>query len=459
MLIFSAVLTLIFTGIIGYLSKFKVNNSKDFTSAGKGMGTIGVTSMLMGAIIGGASTVGTAQMAYRRGVGAIWFILGICTASILLGLLYSKHVGKKDQETIPQIIGSTYGKRARVSSSILLSIGMFIHINGQIIACSTLFTSTFHINTNMTAFIVVCLLVIYVVFGGFWGSTMVGAVKTILLYGTSIICGIILIFKLNAVNDINLMLPKEPWFNIFSGGIISDLASCFATIVGVLSTQTYFQAVMAGRDYKTSRRSCFLTAFLVLPVGIVCTMIGMYMRVNYPNIIPGEAFPLFIMKHLNPILGGVTIATVLISSIATGAGLTLGIATMFARDVYKQFIDKEADDKKQLIFMRVIIVLIGIMAFIVVIKNQNSMILSYGFLSMVFRAAPIFIPIIAALFFKDKINAKMGIYAVLAGPAASVIWILLGLEKISSLYIGLFMSFSIFFISGRSKNHKHTISK
>jgi len=445
MLIISTIITLVITGVIGYLSKSKVKTSKDFISGGNKLGVMGVTSMLMGSIIGGASTVGTAQMAYNRGIGAVWFIFGLSIASIILGLVYAKQVDKKSTETIPQIIGNTYGKKSRTASSILLSIGMFIHINGQIIACTALFTAVFGMSMTKTAVFVVGLLVAYVVFGGFWGSTMVGAVKTILLYGTSIICGLILIFKFNGIREITSVLPQEPWFNLFSGGVSSDIASGISTIVGVLSTQTYFQAIMAGKNAKTSRRGAFLVAFLVFPVGIVCTMIGMYMRIHHPNIVPSEAFPLFLMNYLNPVLGGVCIATVLISSIATGAGLTLGIATMFVRDIYTQCINKKVGDKKQLYILRGTIIFIGIVTLIIVINNKDSMILNWGFLSMIFRATPIFIPVTAAALFRDKIRIEAGIYSIIAGPLASLIWILLGLEKMNSIYIGLTVSAFVLF--------------
>lgn len=445
-LIISAAITLIITGVAGYLGKLKVNNSKDFIVAGNKLGIVGVTSMLMGSIIGGASTVGTAQMAYTRGFAAIWFITGLSVASIILGLIYSKQVDKKANETLPQIIGNTYGKKTRTASSILLSLGMFIHINGQIIACMALFTAIFGLGTVKTAFIVISLLVIYVVFGGFWGGTMVGAVKSVLLYSTSIICGIILIFKLNGINEIKTFFEPEPWFNIFSGGISSDLGSAVSTVFGVLSTQTYFQAIMAGKNSRVSRYSSYLVAFLVFPVGIVCTIIGMYMRIHHPNIIPSEAFPLFLTTYLNPVLGGISIATVLISSIATGAGLTLGIATMFTRDIYKELLNKQADDKTQLLVLKSVIILVGIVTFFIVINNDDSMILDWGFVSMIFRATPIFIPVTAAMFFKNSINTKAGFYSVIAGPFAAALWIFLGLEKLSSIYIGLAVSFAVLFI-------------
>ncbi|MCY6369195.1 sodium:solute symporter family protein [Clostridium ganghwense] len=448
MFIFSAIITLLLTGVVGYLGNSRVKTSKDFIVGGNKLGAVGVTSMLMGSIIGGASTVGTTQMAYNHGVVAIWFITGLCIASIILGIFYSKQVDKKDWETIPQIIGDTYGKNARTSSSILLSIGMFIHVNGQIIACIALFTAIFGMSVIKAAFIVVMLLVIYVVFGGFWGSTLVGGLKTILLYSTTLICGGILLVKLNGFKEIMTILPKEPWFNLFSGSVSEDLASVLSTVVGVLSTQTYFQAIMSGRDSGTSKKSAFLVAFLVFPIGIVCTAIGMYMRIHYPSISAREAFPLFLINYLNPGIAGIAIATVLISSTATGAGLTLGISTMLTRDVYKQILNPKCDDRKELLVLRIIIVIIGIMTFFVVINNKETMILNWGFLSMVFRATPIFIPTVMAIVFKDKIHPKAGLYAIVSAPAVSTMWIFSGLPQISSIYIGLITSIiAILFMS------------
>lgn len=457
MLIVSIILTLILTGVAGYIGKLKVKTAKDFINADNKLGVLGVTSMLMGSIIGGASTVGTAQMAYKHGISAIWFILGLCIASILLGLIYSNQVGKDNMTTLPEIIGTTYGLKARTSSSLLLSLGMFIHINGQVLACTPLFTSIFNIDVKITSIIVIFLLVFYIIFGGFWGSTMVGAVKTVLLYSTSIICGIILIFSLNGTTEIFNHFPKNPWFNIFSDGIFQDLASGFSTVLGVLSTQTYFQSIMAGKNPKTSKISSFLVAFLIFPVGIVCTFIGMYMRIHFPNINPNEAFPLFLINYLHPILGGVSIATVLISSIATGAGLALGIATMMVKDIIPTLSNKKLEDKKQILYLRICILIIGVLTLAIVINNTDSMILNWGFLSMIFRATPIFIPVLCALFFKNKINNKAGFYCVLVGPLSSILWIIIGFSGITSIYVGIAMNIITMAIASKKFNSMEKI--
>jgi SSS family solute:Na+ symporter len=430
------IITLGITLCAGVLSKRLVKSSKDFLLGGGKLNTIGFTSMLMGAIIGGASTVGTSQMAYQRGIGAIWFTAGLSISSVLLYFFYGKLLEKRQYVTVVQIVGDHFGKRARKAASLILCLGMLIHINGQVLAAVSIFNTLLVLKIQLATLVVCGLVAAYVIFGGFWGGTVVGGIKTVLLYGTSLVCGAFLIFKYGFIREAVTAFAFDPWFNVFSEGLITDLSLPVSTVLGVLSTQIYFQTVMSVKNKQTLRRGTLLTAFLILPVGIVCTMIGMYMRLHYPDIIPRDAFILFVMNHTNPLVAGLSIASVLISSVATGAGLTLGITTVISKDVLLTE-EKGVSDAKLLKKLRMIIAAITGLVYFIVIFNANSLILSWGFLSMVFRAAPIFIPVVLALYFKEIICGPRGMGYVLVGPVLSLIWIVAGLDKVSSIYVGI----------------------
>ena len=60
------------------------------------------------------------------------------------------------------------------------------------------------------------------------------------------------------------------------------------------------------------------------------------MKVNYPDINSAQALPLFIIKHFNPLLSGMALATLLVAATVTGASLILGISTMCTRDIYSK---------------------------------------------------------------------------------------------------------------------------
>lgn len=439
MLFCSLLFTIVITLFAGYLGKFKIHSTRDFM-LGSNVGLKSGTSMLMGSIIGGASTVGTAQMAFKRGVGAIWFILGLCIASIILSHLYSSYINKKNVYTLPQIIGVYYTQNGRKIASLFLALGMMVHINGQVISSAAILSAFCNNEFKLASFITILLLIIYSVFGGFWGGTFVGAIKTLLLYITSIICGFILIFNLSAISTIKSYFTINPWLNPFSEGFLSDASLLISTVVGILSTQTYFQTIISVKNVKTAKNVGYLTAFLVFPVGIVCTMIGMYMRATHPDIIPREAFFLFLKYYCNDIFSGITMATVLISSIATASGLALGISTLLVKDLIK-----EKNSIKELIYLRVILLAIGSISYFIVIFNENSMILNWGFISMVFRATPIFIPLIGSFYLKKQkkiLDAKV----VAIGPLVSLALLFFVKEKASVVYFGLIVSSIIFYV-------------
>ena len=54
-----------------------------------------VAGAIMGTLVGGSSTVGTAQLAYEYGMSAWWFTLGAGIACLILALVICKAVLQK----------------------------------------------------------------------------------------------------------------------------------------------------------------------------------------------------------------------------------------------------------------------------------------------------------------------------------------------------------------------------
>ena len=75
---------------------------KDYSLGGRKAGAAGVTGILLGALVGGASTVGTVQMAYSYGMTAWWFTLGGGIGCLLLGLRgAAAQLGGHDDRRLP----------------------------------------------------------------------------------------------------------------------------------------------------------------------------------------------------------------------------------------------------------------------------------------------------------------------------------------------------------------------
>ncbi|MDW7670008.1 MAG: sodium:solute symporter family protein, partial [Bacillota bacterium] len=415
----------------------KIFNSKDFNLGGRKFSSTQVAASIVGTLVGGASTIGTSQAAFVSGINGLWFTLGASFGCLFLGAFLSNPLRNAEIQTIPEFMTNYYGSKSRVTSSLISSIAIFIHITGQVLASVAIITSLFSINENTAVFITILLIISYIFFGGFFGSSLVGSIKTILLYITLTYAGIFVINRFSGFHGYVKSFSRDPWFNLFSDGLFNGLAMGFSLVVGVSSTQTYLQAIFSGKNASESRKGAFLSALLIPPIGILSTLIGMFMKVNHPNIMSKQALPLFVLEYLNPLIGGVVIATLIISVVATGAGLTLGISTMISRDIYPFFTKSKLNDSKELFINRLAVLIISIFVTLMVFFNLDSLILKWAFLSMTLRGTVIFTPLIFALILKDKTPKNIGYASMIISPSLIIILSLLNITYVAPLYIGL----------------------
>lgn len=451
--ILSIAATLLLVTCVGIYSVGKVKSVGDFTVGGRSIGAPLVAGTITGTLVGGASTIGTAQLAFKYGFSAWWFTLGGGLACLILGLFLAKPLRLSGAATGPGYLASVYGKEAGLLASIFSSLGIFLNIIAQILAAVALITAMFPISSLEAAFIAIFLVISYVIFGGVWGTGLVGTLKVVLIYFSMLTAGILAYNLGGGLAGFTTTFPPFPWFSLFGRGMGTDLAAGFSLIVGVLSTQTYLQAMFSGKDAQASQKGALLSSLIIPPIGLAGVFVGLYMRANFPSLNPKEALPVFALQYLPDWLGGIVLATLLISVVGTGAGLVLGVSTMITQDIFKRFLVPNGTDRQLLIFSRVAIIVVTGLTLLFVAGNMNSLILKWSFLSMGLRGSTICFPLIGAVFFKDKIRKGAGIGAIFLAPTATIVWALLGLKTIDPLYIGLTVSLLVL-LGGSFLNYK-----
>lgn len=263
-------------------TKFKAGASKN--------GSAITAGIIMGTLVGGSSTVGTAQLAYNYGMSAWWFTLGGGIACLVLALVYVKPFRNSHCATLVQMIGHEYGSAAGLSASILNSVGTFINIISQLIAATAVITVLFpNLSMVVELLIAAAFMVLYVVFGGAKGAGMVGVLKLTLLYIAMIGCGIIVLTLTGGVGGFVDMVKgiDNPdgihFFSLVARGAGKDIGACLSLIFGVLTTQTYAQAVISCKSDACARKGAAMSAFLIPPIGIGGILVGLYMRATHPG--------------------------------------------------------------------------------------------------------------------------------------------------------------------------------
>lgn len=433
--VMGALAALLLVALTGVYAGKKVKNAGDFTGGSK-MGTAMIAGSLVGTLVGGASTIGTAQLAFTYGFSAWWFTLGGGIGLFILALLFAGPMYRGGYRTLPQILSKAYGKNIATLAAVLMSVGTFISILSQLLSGQALITSVAPLGKLGALGLTVVLMVIYVIFGGAWGAGMVGIVKTVLLYAATIMCGIMCL-TLSGEGGILGTLPREQYLNLFARGLWKDGGAGVSLLLGVLTTQAYILPVMSGKTLKTAKAGALLGGVLTVVVGIAGIFVGMFMRQHFPDMDAAAAMPVFIIKFLPGFPAGVALATLLIAIVGTGAGLSLGISSMLSSDIYKTVLRPKASDKELLWVSRGIIGAVLLLAAWLSLGEAGSLILGWSFLSMGLRGAVAFIPMCFALFVKKPVPRPFAVASMIAGPALVIAGQYILPAHIDSLFLGI----------------------
>ncbi len=323
---------------VSILSGRKVKDAHSFTTGGRA-GSWMVCGAILGTLVGGQSTIGTAQLAFAYGLSAWWFTIGAALGALVLGVLYAGPLRRSGCTTLMEVVRQQYGRRAETVGSVLFLIGIFISITSQLLSSSAMIGSLFDLPLGAALAIGAVLIAALVFFGGIRSAGTGGIVKLVLLYVSSLAAGIAVwkigggltgiresitslyeTPRLASMNDIACAEDIHRRYGTFlSRGPLKDLGGCLSLTLGVVCTQTYAQAVWSAASTCKARRGAIYCAALIPLIGAACTLVGMYMRGHYVTsteaaalqnagiALPDgvgvlenslQAFPTFILAHL-----------------------------------------------------------------------------------------------------------------------------------------------------------------
>ena len=472
---------------VGIFSGRNVKSASDFSTGGGRSGPWMICGTIMGALVSSQASIGTAQLAFQFGISAWWFTLGSGIGCLILALGYVIPLRHSGATTLMGVLEQEYGHSVEYVGSVLSSIGIFISVLAQVVACTGLITVIFPVSISVAAIISVMLMAFYVVFGGAWGAGLGGIVKLILLY-VSCIIGLIVVLsvsggfsglvdqllivldgtELGRCNDISSVEDIFAQYgSLVSRGIAKDIGSGLSLMLGVLSTQTYAQAVWSGKSDRAARRGSLLAAFLIPPIGIAGIGVGIFMRGHYitqaeasailasggripdgMNILEStiQVFPTFVVEYLPLLFAGIVLGTLLITVVGGGAGLSLGVATILVNDIYTKISIRFAGPKRSLASTRITIIIVLAISAGITCVVPSATINDFGFLSMGLRGAVVFIPLTCTLFCKKHIPSRFVLMGIIGGPAGVLAGKLLNCP-IDSLFIGVGIA-AIFALAG-----------
>lgn len=431
-------LTVAFVIGCGIYAARSVKSAEGFSLGGRSAGVTLVTGSIAGTCVGGGATIGTSQMAYTLGLSAWWFTIGTGLSLILMGLFYARPLRKTALETIPQYLVLNYGKSAGSITSVVSSLGILFSAVASTLPGIQLIAAILGISSWSAASLLILLVACYVFFGGMRTAGVGGILKMMVVWLSLVIAGGSAILALHSDPAIQAALPPFPWYSLFGAGVSSAAASVLSLIVGMLCTQTYIQAIFSASNPRTASIGAFTAALIVIPVGLPCTAIGMFMHAMQPGLQPILVLPSYLLQYQSVWIASIAMGGIILSLISSIAGLSLGISTMISHDILASFL--HIKESSQLLRLnRITVLFVLLVASIIAIANEGSQVLFWNYLSMALRGGGIFLPLTLAIFLPGRLNKNWTIASMIISTAAAILAVLFH-SPLNPLFLGLGLS-------------------
>lgn len=350
-------------GISWYVKRRAASSTEDYVLAGRRLTTPLIMVSIVGLAVGGASTIGVAEQAYKVGLSAGWYTAAWGIGAIVMGLTVAKKYRRLHITTVPELLERYYDRRSMVAGIACQVLVQLVVMSLQYVAGGAvlaalmpdIFTPVTGMFTSAVVFIGITLI------GGMWSASQSNILNVTLQYIGITVAAFLIVAMAGGIDVVAIQAPTVTAMDFFSGVGPMTIVTWIVVLITVnISLQAIIQISLGAKDVQTARKGFVIGGLVMLPVGFVAALLGVIASEMYPSISPTTALPLLIMS-LNPWIAGITLASLWAADVSTACNLLLSAATLYSHDIHKQFIDPQMSDKKYMAITRMSVLLLGLL--------------------------------------------------------------------------------------------------
>ena len=434
-LILAFIIYLIFLVLIGIWSSRFNKTLDDFLIAGRKLGTWPVAISAEASDMSGWLVLALPGRAFMLGVSAIWTAL-----SCALGTLFNwsvianrlrRFTGKLRALTIPDFLEDRYKDDAhtiRAISTVIIAVFMVAYVSAQLVASGKILSETFGWEYHNALILGFAIITFYTLMGGFFAVAWTDVFQGMLIVIILIVLPIIGIIKLGGLGSIFSAIGNVDYNSISPtygyGGIIFMLFA-FASMAwffgypGQPHVLTRYMAIKSEKKLWNSTLIGMVWVIISLWGAVLIGIVGLAMFKGLPD--PEKIMPLLATSLLPEWIAGVVIAAIVAAIMSTADSQLLVATSSVVEDVYHKLVNPKANQKKLLVYSRIFVLLLSIVALIFAIPGENSAIyflVAFAWGGLAASFGPL---IILSLWWKR--TTKWGAIAgMISGMATVIIW-------------------------------------
>ena len=423
---------------VGFLT-FKQNEGfEDYVLGGRKLGKWATALSAQASDMSGWLLVGLPGAAYLAGVEAGWIAIGLGIGTYANWKVLAKRLRIYTEKagnslTLPEYFEARFEDHSgilRLRPALVIIIFFTVYTAAQFSTGAKLFEMLLHVPYQVALVIGAIVIIGYTFLGGFLAVSLTDVIQGMLMFFALLVVPVYAVVQMGGVETITEgVLGIDPNFLSLTkatGGGMVPLMSIITNLAwglgyfGQPHILARFMAINDPDELKHSRRIAIVWVAITLVASVICGVIGRLYFINSPLADSEQVFMLMVDQMFPAVLAGIFLAAILAASMSTADSQLLVTAASVSEDIYNQYIDKKADDKKKLLVGRLSVIAIAVIGVMIAFDPDSSV---FGLVSNAWAGlGASFGPVVITSVFWKRMNRYGAMAGMIGGAVMVLAW-------------------------------------
>ncbi len=427
--------------VLGYLAllmgisifkSYAIKNQSDFMVAGRSVSTSRLVGTLLCTWMGSGSLLAGAGLAANVGFSALWMAAGAWIGIIIVFFLAAR-VRRIAEFTVPDILELRYNKYARILGTIVIIIAYTTIVGYQFRAGGFVLDLVAGIPEWQGVLLTAGFIVAFTAFAGMLSIVSVDIINGAVITLAVIIAVPLVFYHIGGSEHLTATLDASHFAIFGENNFFWAMGIFLPPFFLLLGESNMYQKFFSAKNEKSAKNSVLLWVIGTIIVETALASLAIFAFSHFNNLPEiadtflssgdRERVILHTARYSTevglPVWAGLLLFCASVAIItSTGNSFLLTPSTNITRDIYQRFISPSATYKKVVLFQRIMVILLGVLAYFILTQFETILAMALTAYTMVGAGLT---PALLAAFLWKRVTIAGGVASIATGMGLTLI--------------------------------------